>query len=1062
MVDFKNPQRALRETLVAALGIAATVALAGTPLIEKVETRQFLTYLAMIAAVGGILALLFSVVRLEYAAAKLSNPALKLSNERQRIVFEMSPLAMFVVQDGVIQYANPATHRVFRVPENQNLSGFQAKNLIAPDHREALLESHLLALERSDLQHISHSSHLRLDGSTFESESNAAIIDWSGRPARFIVLRDISDTKRMEAAQAESEARYRDLMDMSPDAIYVHQDGKVILINESGVRLFGAEKPEDVIGYPVIELVHPDDRAVVSQRLIELRSKENATLRMKQRRIRIDGSVFDAEIAATPIYWDGMRGGMVIVRDITKELRRQKDLVDSELRFREMTENIPGMVYQRINYPNGRVVYPFLNEGTRHILGIAPQEFQNDPQYMRDTIHPDDFDLYTETIHQASENLRPYDLEFRVRHASRGFIWIHGYGRPIRRDDGSTLWNLLVIDISAQKRAEDEMQAANARLEAQTAELDSAREKAEQAAEIATIAMHEADNANRAKSEFLANMSHEIRTPLNGILGMANLLGESRISERDRETVSIIGQSGEALLAIINDILDFSKMEAGKLDLEIVDFNLAGIVESVGQLLASRAVEKDVELLMYIDPEVPDTVSGDPGRLRQILINLVGNGIKFTDTGSVTVELGLVRKAGSDCMVELKITDTGIGMSEEAAKQLFGRFTQADSSTTRRFGGTGLGLAICKQLVSLMDGEIDCRSVEGEGSVFSIQMPFAIVGRDDATTRTLMSYVPGTRVLVVDDMAVNREVFRRQIESWGGIVDEEAAPRDGLQRAIDAARSGMPYDLLLLDHMMPEMSGLEVASELVRTLGRDNVRMILTSSAGIGDLSEAVANYGFAGVLPKPIRPQRLLQELAAANGYLAQSPGPDESRQSRPNPAFMSPRAGESEHTGANILLAEDNVINQKVAIAMLTAMGHRVTVAANGAEAVERVQQEPFDIVLMDIHMPEMDGLEAHSRIRALPGDEAKIPVIALTANAMKGDREKYLLAGMNEYVAKPIDGAELARTIAKFTEGVPAVVPGVVPGVVPVADNSIPPTDIVSEAAHLFDDFAEIIEG
>jgi two-component system, sensor histidine kinase and response regulator len=724
-----------------------------------------------------------------------------------------------------------------------------------------------------------------------------------------------------------------------------------------------------------------------------------------------------------------------------------------------MTANVPGMVYQRINHPDGRVEYPYMNEGVRDILGVDPETVQDRPGFMATTIHPDDLEHYRGTIADATERLAPYQVEFRVRHVSGDYRWVRSYGRPIRQEDGDTLWNILTTDISAQKEADAQLRDANSKLKAQSEELELARLKAEEAADIARAAMMDAESANRAQSEFLANMSHEIRTPLNGILGMAGLMEDVDLVPEHVDNVRIIRQSGETLLAIINDILDFSKMEAGKLELETVDLQLPDVIDGVGQLLGPKAVEKGLQLLLYIDAAVPQYVSGDPGRLRQVLVNLVGNALRFTHEGSVTVEVDVVGGSETRKWVEFSVTDTGIGMSDSARERLFNRFMQADSSTTRQFGGTGLGLAICRQLVSLMGGEIGASSEEGKGSRFWFRIPLEVRSGDRTEADELISRVSGLRVLVIDDMEINRTVFERQIGGWGGHVDSADTPGRGLEMVCEAVASGTPYDMILLDHMMPGKSGIEMGREISMTPGAGGTRIVLTTSAGLNNIGALIENIGFKAVLGKPVRPQLLLRELAACRGEESNNcnnADSDAEGQSGPDVPVEVSCSGHQEIKPMRILLAEDNLVNQKVAIAMLLRMGHVVSVANNGLEALNEVQTGDFDVVLMDIHMPQMDGLEALRQIRALDGPVGEIPIIALTANAMKGDREQYLAAGMDDYVAKPINMLLLSDALSEAT-GLPSHPEGI--GVSqPASDQE----NLATEAQGIFDDIDAILEG
>ena len=479
-------------------------------------------------------------------------------------------------------------------------------------------------------------------------------------------------------------------------------------------------------------------------------------------------------------------------------------------------------------------------------------------------------------------------------------------------------------------------------------------------------------------------------------------------------------------------------MEAGNLDLEIVELELLEIVDGVAQLLGPKAVEKDVELLTYIDPKVPSLVRGDPGRLRQILLNLVGNALKFTDKGSVTVEINAMGNIPETCSVEFSVHDTGIGMSPEVTRKLFDRFTQADSSTTRRFGGTGLGLAICKQLIALMDGEIGVESTEGEGSRFWFRLQMESCNGDETEVERLIPHVAGLRGLVIDDNETNRNVFERQLSGWGASVEsaELGDPGIGMVRAALEARQ--PYDLILIDHMMPGKNGVTTGREICALPGSSAMRVLLTTSAGMTDILPEDEELKIEAVLSKPIRPQLLLRELAACRGY---DPGAKNQNSTTPaNAPDEQSSLTKASTGGLNILLAEDNAINQKVACAMLMGIGHDVTIAQNGREALDLAQSGAFDVILMDIHMPEMDGLEALRRIRELDSVISGIPIVALTANAMKGDREKYLMAGMDDYVPKPIDIEGLANALKKVT-GVESVTPTGTPKAEFVEEESQP---------------------
>jgi two-component system, sensor histidine kinase and response regulator len=660
--------------------------------------------------------------------------------------------------------------------------------------------------------------------------------------------------------------------------------------------------------------------------------------------------------------------------EVNERRRAEEALQQSEQLFRNLSAAAPVGIF--LSGEDGNCLY--VNPNWCDMVGMNLVEAMGTG--WQKAVHPEDLDRVRDEFQQAARSGKRFHSTYRCKTKKGGVVLVEVVARAVS-EEGRSGQNYIGIVQDVTERFE----AANRLKEAKEA----------------------AEAASRAKSEFLANMSHEIRTPMNGILGMTELALDTELTPEQKEYLGMVKTSAESLLGILNDILDFSKIEAGKLELESTPFSVLDCIENALQPLASSAQKKGLELTWCAKGEIPDSLMGDPTRLRQILINLGGNAIKFTKKGEVSVSAELVSHPGETTLIRFAVSDTGIGIPKEKHEQVFDAFSQADSSTTREFGGTGLGLSISARLVRMMQGEIGLESEPGKGSSFFFTLPFGTAACTDSASPIVYSDLEGKSVLVVDDNEINRELLLRLLPRWGL---QPVAAEGGSEALAVFERNlggGTPFPIILLDQNMPQMDGYEVAAQIRKMAPPAGTAiLILSSSPNAADQQRADA-LGIARRLVKPLRRAVLLEAMLQAFKSTAASRAGDQSAGPAPSRSHL------------RLLLVEDNRVNQTLAIRILEKMGHHVTLAVNGREAVELVQKSEFDLVLMDIQMPVMSGIEAVQKIREGEADiKTRVPVIAMTANAMTGDAEKYRRAGMDGYVSKPIRTEFLRQEIDRLT--------------------------------------------
>ncbi len=803
-----------------------------------------------------------------------------------------------------------------------------------------------------------------------------------------------ADLNRELAELREAKDRLQAVLDASTQSAIVACDpaGIISVFNKGAERMLGYA-PEEMVGKLTPAVFHLASE--VEERGEELTAQYGRPIRgfaafVEQARhgeteerewtfVRKDGSRLIASVFINAVF-DNQRnitGYVGIAHDITKRKEFERNLLLLTERL-SLATSVAAVGVWEWDVANSAMTW---DDTMSQIYGFKLKP-ENPYEQWSQTVFPEDLAGAEGALEKVLKLKSRAAVDFRIRRADGSIRHLAAAEGAVLDDQGNVSKIIGVnIDVTDRKIAEADLQRAK----------------------------EDAEAANRAKSEFLANMSHEIRTPMNGIMGMTELVLDTELDSEQREYLTLAKISADSLLSLINDILDYSKIEAGKLDIETIDFNLGDCLGDTMKTLSLRAHQKGLELAFEIEPNVPDAIVGDPGRLRQIILNLVGNAIKFTEQGEVVLSVQLMTYVDGEVQLRFTVADTGIGIAPDQQNAIFEAFRQADGSMTRKYGGTGLGLTISSRLVELMGGRIWVDSVLGEGSRFHFTANFKV---QTTATRTIVPRDPETlrdmRVLVVDDNATNRQILVKMLETWRMVPTVADSGAKAMVTLTEAKGIGRTFPLILLDAQMPEMDGFALAEYIKRHPSFRAATIMMLSSAGQRGDAMRCRELGVSAYLTKPVRQAELMEAVLTALGTRARS---------EEKPALVTRHSLRESQVRLNVLLAEDNAVNQLVALRLLERFGHTVTVAANGKKALEAWNRGGFDAILMDVQMPEMNGWEATQEIRERERSAGvRIPIIAMTAHAMKGDDERCFAAGMDDYLTKPIRTEELMATLDK----------------------------------------------
>ncbi|MGV3509362.1 MAG: response regulator [Sphingobacteriaceae bacterium] len=808
------------------------------------------------------------------------------------------------------------------------------------------------------------------------------------------------------SAISESERKLANHKDEIFKALIEHGTEVVNLLDENGTYIYTSQssfeitgyKAEEFIGKNAFDFLHPDDFDGIMELWVDL--KANQKIKTKEFRFKTASGkwIWIETVGINYLNNKDINAILLSSRDVTDRKEKDLEVKKSEQKYKSLFENNPDMVY----YQNKGGFIIDVNGAVTQLYGVTKDKILN--KHVSAFVSAEDLAKSEEQLAEAFKgNPVKFEQTLRVPNHSQPY-YLDVTKIPVIVDDEVIGVHTVSKDITEMKRAFETIQDQSKALYKLNSDLQTHTEILQALNEDLDEEREKAEKANKAKSVFLATMSHEIRTPMNGVIGMASLLAETKLDFEQEEYVKIIRTSGDALLSVINDILDFSKIESGNLEIEHLDFDLRECVEDVMDLFANKAAEQGLDLLYQIDQKIPTQIVGDGLRVRQIMINLISNALKFTHKGEVFLNVTLSNSVNDEIEITFDVKDTGIGIPEEKLSRLFKAFSQVDSSTTRKYGGTGLGLVISERLAELMGGKIWVQSEVGAGTTFS----FTIATKAGKQSKKYndcfnLSENEGKKVLVIDDNKVNLSILENQLKLWKLIPILASSG----QQALEILYKAGDFQLVITDMQMPEMDGIELAQRIKAS--KPNLPIILLSS--IGDESRSKYPELFNSVLNKPVKQSllcKLVQQELAEHGITDQ-------KVTTHQPTMLSEDF--AQRFPLSILLAEDNLINQKLAVKILTKLGYQPEIAVNGKEAVDMLARKAYDVILMDVLMPEMDGLEATRYIRE--NSKVQPVIVAMTANAMVEDKDECIKAGMDDYISKPVDLAILKHILQEISQ-------------------------------------------